>query len=335
MNKIALGICLLVAACNAPEKNSMKTIGQIERLDPALDAIADVNAKPEIIADGFDWSEGPLWIADQQMLLFSDIPPNIIYKWTEKGGKEIFLKPSGYTGATPRGGEVGSNGLLLNAQGKLVMCQHGDRRMAWMDAPLTAPEPKYVTIADKYQGKKLNSPNDAIFRSNGDLFFTDPPYGLEHRMDDPLKEIPFQGVYKVTPQGEVTLLIDSLTRPNGLAFLPGEKTLIVANSDNEGNKAIWYLFDIGAGDTLTSAGILYDATPESKKEPGSPDGLKVDKQGNIFATGPGGVWIWNKDRKLVGKIKLPDACSNIALADDDKTLYITNDGNVLRIRLRK
>jgi gluconolactonase len=333
MNKIALGICLFLAACNAPTKSDMRTIGKIERLDPSLDAIADINAKPEIIAEGFDWSEGPLWLADRQMLLFSDIPPNIIYQWTEKGGKEVYLTPAGYTGNRPRGGEIGSNGLLLNAQGKLVMCQHGDRRMAWMDAPLDSPQPKFVTICDNYQGKKLNSPNDAIFRSNGDLIFTDPPYGLEHRMEDPLKEIPFQGVYKVTPGGETTLLTDSLTRPNGLAFLPGEKTLIVANSDPD--KAIWYLFDVGPNDTFTSAGILYDATAESKKENGLPDGLKVDKQGNIFATGPGGVWIFNKDRKLAGKIKVPESCSNIALADDDKTLFITNDMNVLRLRLRK
>jgi gluconolactonase len=333
MNKVALIACLFLAACNANEKTGMKTIGTIERLDPSLDSILDVNAKPEIIAEGFDWSEGPLWIPEHQMLLFSDIPPNIIYKWTEKGGKEIYLKPSGYTGATPRGGEVGSNGLILSAQGKLTMCQHGDRRMAYMDAPLDAPQPKYVTIADKWQGKKFNSPNDAIFRSNGDIFFTDPPYGLEHRMEDPLKEIPFQGVFKTTPTGEVTLLTDSLTRPNGLAFLPGEKTLIVANSDPD--KAIWYLFDIGTGDTLTSAGILYDATAEGKKEKGSPDGLKVDKQGNIFATGPGGIWIFNKDRKVVGKIKVPESCSNVAFGDNEKTLYITADMYVLRLKLRQ
>jgi gluconolactonase len=333
MNKVALIACLLVAACNTTTNTEMKTIGTIEKLDPSLDAIVDVNAKPEIIAEGFDWSEGPLWIADQQMLLFSDIPPNIIYKWTEKGGKEVYLKPSGYTGNTPRGGEVGANGLVLRADGKLVMCQHGDRRMAYMDSPLTAPQPKYVSIADNWQGKKFNSPNDAVYRSNGDLFFTDPPYGLEKRMEDPLKEIPFQGVYKASPDGQVTLLTDSLTRPNGIAFLPGEKTLIVANSDPD--KAIWYLFDIGPGDTLTSAGLLYDATAEGKKENGSPDGLKVDKQGNIFATGPGGIWIFNKDRKVIGKIKIPESCSNVALADDDKTLYITADMYVLRLKLRK
>mgnify|MGYP002619253331 CR=1 FL=1 len=332
MNKIALGICLFLAACNTPTTKEMRTLGKIERIDPALDAITDTSAKPEIIAEGFDWTEGPLWIADKKMLLFSDIPPNTIYKWTEEGGTQVYLTPSGYTGTTPRGGEVGSNALLLTPDGKLAMCQHGDRRMAMMDAPLDSPEPKFVTIAGNWQGKKFNSPNDAVYRSNGDLFFTDPPYGLEHNMDDPLKEIPFQGVYRVTPQGEVKLLIDSLTRPNGLAFLEGEKQLIVANSDPE--KAIWYLFDIGPGDVLTSAGILYDATAEAKTESGLPDGLKVDKQGNIFATGPGGVFIFNKDKKLIGKIKVPQPCSNVALADDDKTIFITSDNYVLKLKLR-
>lgn len=331
MNKIALGICLFLVACNSSTKKEMRTIGTIERLDPSLDAITTVNAKAEIIAEGFDWTEGPLWLADKKKLLFSDIPPNIIYQWTAEGGKEVYLTPSGYTGNKPRGGEVGSNALLLNAEGKLVLCQHGDRRMAWMDAPLDSPQPKFVSIADNWQGKKFNSPNDAIYRSNGDLIFTDPPYGLEHNIEDPLKEIPFQGVYKVSPQGEVKLLIDSITRPNGLAFLPGEKTLIIANSDPE--KAVWYLYDV-AGDTLTSAGILYDVTAETKKASGLPDGLKVDKQGNIFATGPGGVWIFNKDKKLIGKIKIPEACSNVALADDDKTIFITADNYVLRLKLR-
>jgi gluconolactonase len=344
MQKIALGIAIisLLSACNdstttannTPADSSapaVKTIGSIERLDPALDAIMKPDAKAEIIADGFDWSEGPVWISDQKMLLWSDIPPNKIYKWTEAGGKELYLTPSGYTSDVKRGGEVGSNGLILH-DGKLVLCQHGDRRMAYMDAPLSAPQPKFVTIADKYQGKKINSPNDAVYRSNGDLFFTDPPYGLEKNVDDPLKEIRFQGVYKVTPKGEVTLLVDSITRPNGIGFTPDEKTLIVANSD--GAKAVWYMFSVGADDKLTPAGLLYDATEAGKTEKGAPDGFKIDKQGNIFATGPGGIWIFNKDKKLVGKIKLTESASNVALGEDEKTIFITNDMYVLRVKLR-
>jgi gluconolactonase len=326
---IVILIYALNVKCNS--RPEFKTIGSIERIDPALDQIISKDAQPEIIAEGFEWSEGPLWLEDKKMLLFSDIPPNIIYKWTEKDGKQVYLTPSGYTGQEKRGGEVGSNGLLLNRKGQLVLCQHGDRRIAVMDAGLEAPAPSYVTLADNYSGKKLNSPNDAVIRSNGEIYFTDPPYGLEKNMDDPKKEIPFQGVYKIGTNGELKLLTDTITRPNGIGFLPGETTLLVANSDPE--KAIWYAFDI-SGDSLTNARIFYDATAAGKKDKGSPDGLKADKNGNVFATGPGGVWIFDKNAKLLGKIRIPESTSNVALANDEKTLYITADMYVLRVNLR-
>jgi gluconolactonase len=316
-------------SCN--NKNH-KTIGTIEKIDASLNSIISDDAKPEIIAEGFDWSEGPLWIEDQRMLLFSDIPTNTIYKWTEEKGKEIYLKPSGYTGSIPRGGEMGSNGLVLSKDGKLVLCQHGNRQMAMMDAALTDPKPLFKTIAGTYQSKKFNSPNDAVYRSNGDLFFTDPPYGLEKNIEDSTKEIPFQGVYKVTPSGKVTLLIDSITRPNGIAFMPGEKTLLVANSDPD--RKVWYAFDIDAKDSLINPRIFYDASAIPATEKGLPDGMKIDKNGNVFAAGPGGIWIFNKDGKVSGKIKLPDASSNCALSPDEKTLYITNGMYVLRVRMR-
>lgn len=321
-----------MASCNENKVDSpaKKTIGSIERIDPSFDALVSADASIEIIANGHDWTEGPVWVESEKMLLYSDIPPNKIFKWTEAKGSELYLTPSGYTGTIPRGGEPGSNGLILNKEGKLVLCQHGDRRMALMDADLKTPAANFITLADNYQGKKLNSPNDAVFRSNGDLFFTDPPYGLAN---DTLKELPFQGVYKVS-NGQTFLLTDSITRPNGIAFTNNEKTLIVANSDPD--KAIWYLFDIGANDSLTNARFLYDATPNSKSgEKGLPDGLKVDKQGNVFATGPGGVWVFNAAGKNIGKFKIPEACSNIALADDDKTMFITADMYVLKVRLRK
>jgi gluconolactonase len=313
-------------------RDTPETIGYIQSLDPSLENIIDTAAKIEIIAEGFEWTEGPLWVESERMLLFSDIPRNKIFKWTEAGGTELYLTPSGYTGATPRTGEPGSNALLLNKEGKLVMCQHGDRRMAMMDAPLDAPAPAFVSLAGNYQGKKFNSPNDAVFRSNGDLFFTDPAYGLEKTMDDPAKEIPFQGVYKVSSKGEVSLLTDSISRPNGIAFANNEKTLIVANSDPQ--KPVWYMIDIDAHDSLYNKRLLYDATEASKKEKGLPDGLKVDRQGNVFASGPGGIWIFNKEGKPVGKIAVPEACSNVALADNDQTLYITADMYVLRVRMK-
>ncbi len=329
--------CVLFAvflSCNdGGEKTSVyKTTGSIETLSPSLSAIIDSNATIEIIAEGFDWTEGPLWLEKEQALLFSDIPPNSIFKWTEAAGTSLYLKPSGYTGSAERTGEVGSNGIILNPQGQLVLCQHGDRRMAVMDAPLDNPESKFISITDKYEGKKFNSPNDAVYRSNGDLFFTDPPYGLEKYVTDPTKEIPFQGVFLVKNSGETKLLTDTITRPNGIGLLNNGNTLVVANSD--GDKAIWYLFDIGANDSLSNSRVLYDATAESKKEGGVPDGLKVDKAGNIFATGPGGVWIFNTEGSLVGKLKIPGPCSNVSLGNDDKTLYITNDGQILRVKMR-
>lgn len=321
---------LALAACKKSKES--KIIGGIERLDPALNAIVDEDARPVIIAEGFDWSEGPVWVERYKMLLFSDVPKNMVYKWTEEVGQEPYLTPSGYTGSVVRYGEPGSNGLLLSPDGKLVLCQHGDRRVARMEAWLDDPKPKFVSLAFEYNGKKLSSPNDAVFKSNGDLFFTDPPYGLPKQANDSTKEIPFNGVYKVEPNGHVVTLVDSLTRPNGIAFLPGEKTLIVANSDPA--KAIWYAFDLNEKDSVINARIFHDATAEKNNLKGLPDGLKVDKNGNVFASGPGGIWIFNKNGKVLGKIKLTEAASNCALSDDDKILYITNDMYVLRVKMR-
>lgn len=328
MSKLLLMLFLgITISCN-----QTKTIGSIERIDPALDAIILKDAKVEIIAEGFEWSEGPLWIEDRNMLLFSDVPANTVYKWTEQKGKEIYLKPSGYTGLVQRGGETGSNGLLLNKEGKLVLCQHGNRQMAMMDAALDDPKPVFKTIAGAYRSKKFNSPNDAVYRSNGDLFFTDPPYGLEKNMDDPLKELPFQGVYKVNTKGEVKLLTDSITRPNGIAFMPGEKTLMIGNSDGE--KPFWYVYDLDANDSLINPRIFYDPPGAAKLEQGGHDGMKTDKNGNVFATAEGGVWILNRNGKLLGKIKIPGRTSNCALTADEKTLFITADMYVLRVKMR-
>ena len=329
MNKHLLFTAIVcLAACTQP---TYKTIGAIERLDPALDAIIDKDAVVEIIAEGFDWSEGPLWIEDQQMLLFSDVPANTIYKWTAAKGKEIYLTPSGYTGTAKRGGETGSNGLLLNNKGQLVLCQHGNRQLALMDAPVATPRPIFKTIAGGYQQKKFNSPNDAVYNSRGELFITDPPYGLERNMDDSLKEIPFQGVYKISPAGAVVLLTDSVTRPNGIAFMPGEKTLLVANSDPA--KPVWYAFDIDSSGLFTNARIFYNAATAAAKEKGMPDGMKVSKSGIVFATGPGGLWIFDKNANVLGKIKIPESTSNCAFSADEKTLYITADMYVLRLKL--
>lgn len=337
MNKpflhFSLGLSLLAITLSPSYAQEKKVKYEIERWDSRLDAIIGSGIQLDVLAQGLDWTEGPLWIEEHQMLLFCDIPPNRIYKWTEEGGTELYLTPSGYTQQTPRGGEVGSNGLLLDPAGHLVLCQHGDRRMAKMDAPLDAPRPDYVTLADNYRGKKLNSPNDAVYKSNGDLYFTDPPYGLEKNVNDPLKEIPFQGVYRLTPDGEVTLLLDSLTRPNGIAFLPDEKTLLIANSDP--GKVHWYAYDVDDQGLLQNGRLFFDASEASRSAQGMPDGLKVDDQGNVFATGPGGIWIFNADGEALGRIRIHQLVSNVSLSNDGREIYATADGEVLRFKLNR
>ncbi len=320
---------IVVALCSC---GAGKPKGFIERLDTSLDAIIESNATVEVIADGFNWCEGPLWIEAQQMLLFSDVPENKIYKWTDEKGKELYLQPSGFTGNTQRGGETGSNGLLLGSNGQLILCQHGNRQIAVMDAPLASPLPQFRTLAATYDNKKFNSPNDLVQRSNGDVIFTDPPYGLEKNMDDPLKEIPFQGVYLVKPSGKVILISDSISRPNGLALTPDEKTLFVANSDPD--KPVWYTFQMLENDSVSKPTIFYNALSESKSAQGLPDGMKIDSNGNIFATGPGGVFIFNKAGKLLGKIRFDGLTSNCAFSADEKTLFITADDYLLRVKMR-
>lgn len=321
---------LLLSACSTTPKE-VKTTGSIERTDPALNEIIATDATIEILAEGYNWSEGPVWIEKENMLLFSDVPENIVYKWTEEKGAEIFLTPSGYTGTSSREGEEGSNGLTLNNEGQLVLCQHGDRRVALLNSDYKNPKPDFKTLAGDYNGKKFNSPNDVVFDKQGNFYFTDPPYGLVNQMTDSTKEIPFQGVYKVKPDGTVILLVDSLTRPNGIGLSPDEKTLYVANSDRP--KAKWYSFEL-QGDSVISGKIFF-STDYVEGENGSPDGLKVSSNGTIFSTGPGGIWIFDPTAKVLGKIKLPESAANCALSADEKTLYITNDMYLLRVKMRK
>jgi len=330
MKNLVAFVFILSIGCTSKE---IRTIGTIERTDASLDEIISADAQIEIIGDGYTWSEGPVWVDNEKMLLFSDVPENIVYKWTEAKGVVPYLTPSGFTGDSTSSRERGSNGLVLHND-ELILCQHGNRQIARMNASLKDPKPEFISLANTFEGKRFNSPNDAAYRPNGDLFFTDPPYGLGGLDQDPDKEIPFNGVYKVTPQGEVSLMVDSLTKPNGIAFMPDGKKFLVANSD--GPKAIWYEFELNdQGDSIMSGGIFYNATSLMGIEKGAPDGLKIDSKGNVYATGPGGVWIFNKEGKVLGKIKLPEASANCALSTDEKTLYITADMYLLRVKMRK
>jgi gluconolactonase len=304
----------------------------IERLDPALDRLIAPDASIEVIGQGYSWSEGPIWVKDGGYLLFSDVKENTVFKWKQGEGAKPYLKPSGFTGTPPRGGEMGSNGLTLDTSGHLVLCQHGDRRVARMDAPLANPAAKYTTLAGQYEGRRFNSPNDLVFKSNGDLYFTDPAYGMEKGWDDPARELSFAGVYRRTASGEVSLLTKDMTRPNGLAFSPGEKLLYVAQSDE--TAAIWRVFDVKSDGTIANGRVFFDATSMTKTKKGLPDGMKIDTEGNLFATGPGGVFIISPQGKHLGTIVTGQATSNCAFGDDGRTLYMTADYFVMRVRLK-
>ena len=306
--------------------------GSIEIIDPSLETVLNTEAPIEILAEGYDWSEGPLWLPNEKMLVFSDVPRNTIYSWSEDKGAGVYLTPSGFTGENFKGSEPGSNGLTLNNEGELVLCQHGNRAVSVMKAGLSDPKPVYESIVETFEGNRFNSPNDLVFDRSGNLYFTDPPYGLPGQMEDPEKEIAFQGIYRVTPEGDITLLTDELSRPNGLALSPDEKTLYVANSDPE--KALWMAYELDEKGTIQGKKVFYNVTEWVPMAAGLPDGLKVDDQGNLFATGPGGVWILSPEGKHLGTIKTGEATANCAFNDDKTELYMTADSYLLRLKLR-
>ncbi|MCA9099647.1 MAG: SMP-30/gluconolactonase/LRE family protein [Planctomycetales bacterium] len=326
---IYLGLAAVLAALNvdgarAGDK-SYETMGELVRLDPRFDELVSPTAKIEKLASGFAWSEGPVWIADGGYMLFSDIPNNRVMCWCQADGLSEFLKPAGYTGEKGRGGEPGSNGLLVDSEGRLVLCEHGDRRIGRINK-----DGEHVTLADRYNGKRFNSPNDGVFHSSGALYFTDPPYGLEGGVDDPAKELTFQGVYRLDPDGTVTLLTDEMSRPNGIAFSPDEKTLYVANSDGE--RAVWMAFDVEDDGSIANGRVFYDATEQMGKLPGAPDGLKVDVNGNLFATGPGGVYVFTPKGELLGRISTGERTANCGWGEDGTVLYMTADSHFCRIK---
>jgi gluconolactonase len=324
------GSSLLYTVPSLAQTPAILPESSLERLDPAFDALVSPGAKTEVIASGFEWIEGPVWVESQKMLLASDVMKNIIYKWTAAKGKEVYLTPSGYTQSKPRGKELGSNGLSLDPQGRLVLAQHGDRRIARMDAPIEKPKPKYTALAADYEGKKFNSPNDLAIAPNGTIYFTDPPYGFENGVDDPLRELPYHGVYKIK-DGKVMLMTDTLSRPNGIALFPDGKRLLVANSD--GKKPNWYVYDIDKNGDLHNGRIFLNSRTAFNMDRGGPDGIEIDPKGNVFATGPGGVCIVDSEGKPLGRILVTGRTSNVAFANNYKTLFITADDYLLKIEL--
>jgi gluconolactonase len=328
-------VAVIVICC------TVSTLAQdIQKLDPALEQLVGPDSKLERIATGFNkWTEGPVWTR-QGTLLFAEIPANNIDIWIPGKGASVFIHPSGYTGAEPfKGTEPGSNGMILDADGRVTVAGHA-RRNVWRMESLD-PKTQITILADSYQGKKFNSPNDLVYKSDGSLYFTDPPYGLPTQQDDdPQKELQVNGVYRIPgarqqkpgtepARDQVQLVIKDLPRPNGICFSPDEKYLYIADS----GKKVWMRYRVQHDGSVTDGALFLDASHESA--PGVPDGIRVDTKGNLYGAGPGGVWIISPDGNHLGTIKVPEAVSNVAWGDKDgKMLYITASTSVYRIKLK-
>jgi gluconolactonase len=314
----------------------------VEGIDPAIDALIARDAKVEPVATGpgFTWTEGPVWTR-ANTLLFAEIPSNSIQEWSPKGGTRVFIKPSGYKGKEPFGGkEPGTNGMTLDRTGRLTVAGHGQRDV-WRLESLD-PKAQQTVLADTYQGKRLNSPNDLTYKSDGSLYFTDPPYGLPTQSDDDKhKELKVNGVYRLQdavsqkPGAEpahdkLTLLISDLTRPNGIAFSPDEKYLYISNS---APKKFWMRYTVKQDGTVGDGKLLADATDD--KADGAPDGMKVDRNGNLYSAAPGGIWVFSAAGKHIGTIRVPERTGNLAWGDaDGKTMYIAGSSHIYRVRVK-
>jgi len=319
-------IFFLISKVAAEQQHAPAPSVTVVRLDPRFDKLIPPNAAVEKIAEGFTWVEGPAGDRKQNSLLFSDIPNNSIFKWREGNGTSLFLKPSGYSGSAPfMGKESGSNGLTFDPSGRLVMCEHGDRRISRVEA-----DGKKTTLVDRYQGKRLNSPNDLIFTATGDLYFTDPPFGLPQAFDDPAKELDFCGVYRVSPTGTVTLMTKEIKAPNGIAFSPDGKKVYVSNADP--TKAIWLVYDVQEDGVFAHGRVFFDVTVSTKTKQGVPDGLKIDKDGNLFAAGPGGIYVFAPDGTQLGSFETGVPTANCAWGNDGGTLYIAANTALFRVK---
>ncbi len=318
---------LLLSACSAtkPNEKEFPAVGSIQRLDPALDALVPPDAKIEKLAGGFKFVEGPLAFSNGNVW-FSDVVGNVVRQWSPDGTVTEILRPGGADnpGYAPAGSYIGPNGMVHGKDGVVLLCQHGNRSIVQIDK-----NRQVSPFLDRWEGKRFNSPNDLVFKSDGALYFTDPPYGLVKQDDDPTKEIPFNGVFRYA-DGKLTPLIRDMTRPNGIAFSPNEKYLYVSNSDDK--HKVWMRYDVQSDGSVTNGKVFFDATAE--KDPGEPDGMKVDSKGNLYCAGPGGLWIFSPEGKHLGAIKPGETPANCNWGGPDrKTLYITAETGLYRVRL--
>ena len=327
---MAAALAAWTAACGgAPEAPPEEVeigeaagVGRILRVDPRFDALVPPGATIEKLAEGYVFTEGPVWIRGESRLLFSDVRANAIHQWTEADGASPFIDPV-FEGDREGLRSISSNGLTLDAEGRLVICEHGNRRISRVEA-----DGSRTVLVDSFEGNRLNSPNDAVYGADGSLYFTDPPYGLEGLEESPLRELDFNGVYRLRPDGALELLVRDQTRPNGIALSPDESTLYVANSD--ANQKVWMAYDLDE-DGASNGRVFFDVNDQTA--PGAADGLKVDLAGNLFATGPGGVWVLGWDGAHLGTIMPGEVVANVAWGGDGQTLYMTASTGVYRIRL--
>ena len=315
----------IITTLSAQEKR--ETIGSVERINPEMDLYVPKGSEVEILARGFGWSEGPVWVDQLNAVLFSDVRNNKAYRWDDKNGLSVFLDPSGFTGIVPANKKAGSNGLTLNSKNELVLAMHGDRRIAKLKS---WNEKTFETIVNRYKGNLFSSPNDLVYAKNGDLYFTDPPYGLKDFNNDGLKELPYNGVYKLSYSGSLSLIINDLSIPNGIAISNDQKTLYVNVSDREDMKIMAY--DVTSSG-VTNGRVFFDGNELAKKDNGSFDGLKIHPSGTIFSTGPGGVLVIKPDGTHLGTIRTEKSSANCAFDSSFQNLYMTSHMYLTRIKL--
>src|SRR5262245_825157 len=322
---IIAAVFALVPACSHATEPTPAPAATPTPAKNGLDGVIAPDAKVEKVTSGYKFLEGPLWRASANSLWFSDLVGNILYEWTPNGKTREVLNPGGYDGKdAPAGAYIGPNGMVAGPDGAVVLTQHGNRRIARI-----SPDLKLTTVVDRFEGKRLNSPNDLVYTPDGALYFTDPPFGLPKANDDPGKELPFNGVYRLSG-GTLQAVIRDIALPNGIAFSPDYKTLYVANS--EANRRLWMRYDVNADGSVSNGRVFADAT--SSKDEGVPDGLKVDSTGNVYAAGPGGVWVFSSTGTHLGTIKTPETPSNCAWGDDGRTLYITAVTGLYKVRTK-
>jgi gluconolactonase len=329
---IALVATASSGGCMSAEtaRTSYETVGRIERAAPGVNALLAPDARIEKLAEGFRWSEGPVWIKDGRYLLLSDVPANKMFRWSEDDGLSVFLDPSGFDGGNSAGfREPGSNGLIAGPGNSILMADHGNRAVARLDLATK----RKTFLATRYEGKRFNSPNDLVRASDGTLYFTDPPYGLEGLNVSPMKELAWNGVYRLRPDGRVELLVKDMSFPNGIILSPDERTLYIANSDPD--RAVIMAYPLASDGSIGQGQVFADLTALVKSGlPGLPDGMAIDRAGNLFATGPGGVHILSPAGEALGRIDTGTAIANCAFGEDGRTLFLASNNFLGKIRLR-